>query len=139
MFTKYCKLALAIVSLVALNPNLAWANEAVVTSNKAINLDYQIAYKNPGQNIVYGSRQHIEIAPTATIPFDAMGYKLVGIVPLAVNGHTLPSTANQFDQPMQCSLTTDKTHDHGALQFFYEDESQHHGRISCAVRGGIFG
>jgi len=40
---------------------------------------------------------------------------LTGIVIVSVGGRALPSSINQFDQPRQCSMTTDSKHPAGVL------------------------
>ncbi len=137
MLSTYLKLA--VISLFAANINLALANEATITSNKAISFDYQVVYKT-SKGVVYGPRQHANIANSVTVPFENINYELAGIVALAVDGHELPSNVNQFNQPAQCSLTTDKTQNKGVLHLIYTENEQHHGRkISCSPTGGIFG
>lgn len=114
------------------------ANQAVIFNQshapyKPITLTYEIAYKDPGKPVIYERRPSIKIMGNTAISFSLKGHKLAGIVPIAVDGHLLPSQ-QWFDKPNACALTTDKSHPNGALLLF---RTRH--QVSCRLRGGIFG
>lgn len=115
----------------------AYGNMAQLTNaspdGNSITLVYEIAHKNADGNTVLGAPQTIELKSSTAVAFELDGFDLAGIVPISVNGRFLPSDANQFDQPQQCSLTTDKSNRLGELSFISTDKS-----ISCSVHGGIF-
>jgi hypothetical protein len=99
-----------------------------------------MAYKNDREPVVFGHLQTIQLNEKAiTIPFDMHGYQLAGIVPISIDGKTLPSGINEFDKPARCSLTTDKLHNSGVLAIAYSKLPHGHAKLTCAIHGGIFG
>ena len=123
--------------------NAAIANHATLLNTSSghhpLNIVYQMAYQNPGEPVVLGSPQKIQLNKEMTIQFSMNGYQLAGMVPVSIDGHVLPASANEFDNPQRCSLTTDHKHDSGTLAITYEALPDGHGKLTCAVRGGIFG
>lgn len=124
-----------LASLVTAN---ALANQVLIVNKskqpyRPITLTYEIAYKDPGKPVTYKLRPPIKIMDNTTISFNLAGHKLGGIVPVAVDGHHLPSD-EWFNKPDECALTTDKIHTNGKLTFL-----RSHHQVTCAVRGGIFG
>lgn len=121
----------------------AMANQATLINaspdHHSLKVEYRVAFKNPQGQTVFGPVQTIQLgAQEIQIPFKMNGYQLAGIVPVAIEGHQLPDNVNAFDQPRQCSLTTDEKHDSGTLKIIYH-EMQGHKQLICGVQGGIFG
>lgn len=113
---------------------VAHANEVLLTTNQPMKITFRVAHKNQNSQTVFGELQSIDVSQNKNIPVSLENYDRAGIVIISANGHELPPTANQFDQPEQCSMTTDKTKPTGALEFTL---SQH--AISCHTSGGVFG
>lgn len=119
------------------------ANEATLvntsTEQHPLRIVYRMAFKNPQSQIVFGPPQTIQLDPQQknTIHFEMNGYHLAGLVPISINGHPLPENVNAFNQPQQCSLTTDRKHNTGILTIHFH-ESEGHGQLTCGVHGGIF-
>lgn len=111
-----------------------YANEVLLTANQPTKITFRVAHKNQDGQPVFGALQSAEINKNVTVPVDLGGYALAGVVIVSANGHELPPSDNQFDQPKQCSMTTDKTKATGALEFTLSEHS-----ISCRTYGGIFG
>ena len=107
------------------------ANEVLFTANQPMKIIFRIAHLNHNSQLVLGEPQSRGINKNTTVPIDVNNYDLAGVIILSVNGHELPS---QFNQPNQCSMTTDKTKATGTLEF---SVSAH--EISCRTYGGVFG
>ena len=112
----------------------AHANEVLLTANQPTKTTFRVAHQNHSGQTVFGELQSAEVSKTITVPVDLNQYDLAGLVIVSANGHELPPSANQFDQPKQCSMTTDKVKAMGALEFTMAAHS-----ISCRTTGGIFG
>jgi len=110
------------------------ANEVLLTSKQPTKITYRIAHQNRQAQPVFGGLQVIDLKENTTISVNLNNYDLTGLTIMSVNGHELPSSANQFNQPKQCSMTTDKTHSMGVLEFTTTDHA-----INCKSFGGIFG
>jgi hypothetical protein len=110
------------------------ANEVLLTSKQPTKITYRVAHQNHQAQPVFGEVQAIDLNKNTTISINLNNFDLAGLVIMSVNGHELPPSANQFDQPKQCSMTTDKTRATGALEFTTTDHS-----INCQSFGGIFG
>ncbi len=112
---------------------IAYANEVRLTSKQPTKITFRIAHQNKNGQPVFGGTQSIDLNKNTTIPVDLKNFDLSGLVIMSVNGHELPPSANQFNQPKQCSMTTDKTRSNGVLAFTTSDHS-----INCIASGGIF-
>ncbi len=112
----------------------AHANEVLLTSNQPIKIILRAVHQNHDGQPVFGKPQSMNINKNVTIPINLNHYDLAGVMILSIDGHALPSSANQFNQPKQCTITTDKTKATGALAL---SSSAH--KISCRTFGGIFG
>ena len=110
------------------------ANDVLFTANQPMKVIFRMAHLNHNGQPVLGAPQSVDINKNTTIPIDRNNYDLAGVIILSVNGHELPPSANQFNQPEQCSMTTDKTKTTGTLELAL---SAH--EISCRSYGGIFG
>ena len=95
----------------------AQANEVLFTANQPMKIIFRIAHLNHNGQPIFSEPQSKDINKNTTIPIDMNNHDLAGLVILSVNGHELPPSANQFNQPKQCSMTTDKTKATGALDF----------------------
>lgn len=113
---------------------VAHANEVLLTTNQPIKITFRVAHKNKGGEVIFDELQTINVSKNVSIPVDLKNYDRAGIVIISGNGHELPPSANQFDQPKQCSMTTDKVKSTGALEFILSDHA-----ISCRTYGGVFG
>lgn len=114
----------------------AQANQVQLRSHDAINITYQLAHMNPDNQPVFGDPQSIEVNhQPVTIPVELDNYRLAGLVIVSVNGQQLPSSANQFNKPKQCSMTTNNEKSNGLLEI----KLSHQGGVSCHTRGGVFG
>ncbi len=110
------------------------ANNVIIASSTPIDITYQVARVNgDGQPVLSGIRS-MKVNHTASIDCELNGYERSGVVLVSVNGHQLPTNINQFNQPRQCSMTTDAGRSAGALEI---TTSQH--SIKCATHGGVFG
>ncbi|HSW69502.1 MAG TPA: hypothetical protein VLI69_05040 [Gammaproteobacteria bacterium] len=112
----------------------AHANEVLLTANQPMKITFRVAHKNQNSQPVLGELQSINIDKNVKVPISLDTYDRAGVVIVSADGHELPPSANQFDQPKQCSMTTDKTKATGALEFTLSKHS-----ISCRSYGGIFG
>lgn len=112
----------------------AHANEVLLTANQPMKITFRLAYKNQNNQPIFGELQSIDVSKNVTVPVSLNNYDRAGIVIVSANGHELPPSANQFDEPKQCSMTTDKTRATGALEFTLSAHS-----ISCRTYGGVFG
>lgn len=112
----------------------AYANEVMLTANQPMKITFRVAHKNQNSQPVFGELQSADVRKNVVVPVSLDNYDRAGIIIVSANGHELPSSANQFDQPKQCSMTTDKTKATGALEFTLSQHS-----ISCRTYGGVFG
>jgi hypothetical protein len=128
---KLGMIALASLSFTAV---AAHANEVLLTANQPMKITFRIAHKNQNSPPMLGELQSIEVNKNVNVPISLDNYDRAGIVIMSANGHELPPSANQFDQPKQCSMTTDKAKTTGALEFTLSQHS-----ISCRTYGGVFG
>lgn len=110
------------------------ANEVLLTANQPIKIVFKVAHLNHNSQPVFSEPQSRDINKNTTISIDMNNYDLAGIVILSVNGHELPPSANQFNQPKQCSMTTNKTQATGALELALSEHE-----IRCHSYGGVFG
>lgn len=111
----------------------AHANEVLLISNQPVKIAYRLAYKKNNQ-INFGALQTVEVNRSYVhIPVSLDNYDRVGVVIVAANEHELPPSDNQFDQPDQCSMTTDKEKDAGVLEFVMFDKN-----ARCVTYGGVF-
>jgi len=126
---------LGIIALASVNFTVvsAYANEVLFTVNQPTKITFRIAHKNQNSQTILGEFQSIDINKNANIHVSLDNYDRAGIVIVSANGHELPSSANQFDQPEQCSMTTDKTKSAGVLAFKLTEHS-----INCSTYGGVF-
>lgn len=111
-----------------------YANSVLLAANQPVKITYRIAHKNENGPTIFEEPQVVDLNTNARIAVDMNNYDKAGLVIVAANEHELPSTVNQFDQPMQCSMTFDKTKSTGALEF----ELTPH-RFTCRTYGGVFG
>lgn len=128
---KLCMFALASLSFTAL---AAHANEVVLTANQPMKITFRIAHKNPNNQPVLGELQTVNVNTNTNIQIPLDNYDRAGVIIVSANGHELPPSANQFDKPEQCSMTTDKIKASGTLEFILAKHS-----ISCRTHGGVFG
>ena|SRR3990167_8279282 len=112
----------------------AHANEVLLTANQPIKITFRVAHKNQNSQTVFGELQSIDVNKNVNVPVSLGNYDRAGIVIISANGHELPPSTNQFDQPKQFSMTTDKTKSIGALEFTLSPHS-----ISCHTYGEVFG
>jgi hypothetical protein len=112
---------------------VVYANEVLLTADQPMKIVFQVAHKNQNSQTVLGGMQTITINKNVTIPVSLNNYDRAGVVIVSVNDHELPPSANQFDQPEQCSMTTDKTKANGVLAFALSKHS-----INCRSYGGVF-
>jgi hypothetical protein len=118
----------------------AHANEVLLKTDQPTKITFRIAHKNQNQQTVLGEVQTIDIDKNVTVPVSLDNFDRAGIMIVSVydNAHQkereLPPSANQFDKPEQCSMTTDKTKSTGTLEFMLSSHS-----ISCHAEGGVFG
>lgn len=133
---KLKKLSVIVLASLGFTTVAAHANEVLLTANQPMKITFRVAHKNQDQDsqTVFGELQSIELNKNRNIPISLANYDRAGIVIISANGHELPPSANQFDQPEQCSMTTDKTKTTGALEFTLAQHS-----INCRTYGGVFG
>lgn len=112
----------------------AQANEIQLTVNKPMNITYRIAYQDQGSQPVLSEPQSVQVDKDLIIPINLSNHTLAGIVIVSTDGHVLPDKANQFNQPNQCSITTDSEKTSGKLAISLEKK-----QINCKYTGGIFG
>jgi hypothetical protein len=110
------------------------ANEVLLTANQPMKITFRLAHKNQNSQPILGKLQSIEVNKNLNVPVALDNYNRAGIVIVSANGHELPPFANQFDQPKQCSMTTDKTKATGAIEITLTEHS-----INCHTYGGVFG
>jgi len=112
----------------------AQANDVLLTVNRPMKITYRIAHKNQNSQPVFGELQSIDVNKNVNVPVSLDNYDRAGIVIVSVGSHELPPSANQFDQPKQCAMTTDNTKATGALELTLSQHS-----INCRSYGGVFG
>ena len=126
---------MSVIGLMSLGFTLtAHANSVLLAANEPVKITYRIAHKNLNGQTILDKPQVIDLNTNAGISVDLNGYDKAGLVIVAANEHELPASAYQFDQPNQCSMTTDNKNATGALEF----ELTPH-RFTCRTYGGIFG
>lgn len=116
--------------------SVAHANEVLLTANQPIKITFRVAHKNQNNQPIFGKLQSVDINKNRTIPISVPldGYDRAGIIILSGNGHELPPSVNQFDEPNQCSMTTDKSRPTGTLEFTMSPHT-----LSCKISGGVYG
>lgn len=122
----------------------ATANQVILMNGSMsphpFSITYKLAYKNPNGPVIFGQPQKITLTRKPEIVrFTMHNFQLAGLVVESVAGHMLPSSANQFDKPRQCSMTTNHRNDTGSITLDWQKLPNNHGRITCASHGGIFG
>ena len=113
---------------------IAHANKVLLTANQPMKITFRVAHKNPNNQPVFGQLQSIAVNKNVNVPVSLNNYDRAGIVIISIDGHELPESANQFDQPEQCSMTTDRTKTMGTIELILSKHS-----INCRSYGGIFG
>lgn len=131
---NFKKLTMNCFISVACFTGAAQANEVQLTVNKPMNVTYRVAYQDQGSQPVLGELQSAQIDKDLIIPINLSNHMVAGLVVASVDGHVLPDTANQFNQPNQCSITTDSEKTSGKLAISLEKK-----QINCKYTGGIFG
>lgn len=112
----------------------AYASQVLLTTNKSMEVSYRIAHANRGGEPIYGETLTTRISKSLDVPIKLDGYQLAGLSIISVDGHVLPPEINQFNQPRQCSMTTDKQKATGALALELTKKG-----ITCRTYGGVFG
>lgn len=126
---------LSVIALASLGLGVAaHANEVLLAANQPMKITFRIAHKNSNSPAVFGELQSLDVNKNVNIPVALNNYDRAGIIIVSANGIPLPPFANQFNQPKQCSMTTDNTKSTGALEFTLSQRS-----ISCRSYGGVFG
>lgn len=110
------------------------ANNVILSTTKPAEISYHVARVNRDGHPVFDELKTMKLDHSTTIACDLNGYQRSGIVIVSVNGHVLPDHINQFNQPKNCTMTTDAAHPAGALEFTVTEHS-----IKCATNGGVFG
>lgn len=110
------KLAIGLLILSTAAIETAHANEVKLTVNKPMQVIYRLAYQDKGSQPVLSEAHTIQVNDILIIPFDLNNHLAAGVVIDSVDGHALPSTANQFNQSQQCSVTTSTIHPTGELK-----------------------
>lgn len=128
------KLRMAFLTSILCFSVVVQANEVRLTVNKPINITYRLAYQDTGNKPVLGELQSVQVDKSISIPINLNNHAVVGIVPVSADGHVLPNTANQFNQPNQCSMTTNAQKTSGELAFIIETK-----KATCKTKGGVFG
>lgn len=131
---KCIKLAMIFLASTVFFASVTHANEVRLTVNKPMNITYRLAYQDPGSEPVLSELQSIWVDKSVTIPVNLDNHMVAGMVPVSVDGHPLPDTANHFNQPNQCSMTTDAKIASGEIAFFMDGK-----KGTCKTNGGIFG
>lgn len=135
--------AVSFTALSAALTSTAFANEVIlknISSQKnPVTITYKIAHKNANENTIFDPPQTVYLEQDQNIEFKLNGFQLAGMVIMSIDGHLLPDSINQFDKPMQCSLTTDKDRPNGSLSISVTSLPDGHGKISCQPQGGVFG
>lgn len=119
----------------------AHANEVTVKINKPTQVTYRIAHQNTGQSVQLGEFKTIQVHEwektdngyQIVIPVNLDGYDYAGVMTVAIAGHKLPLSVNQFNKPKQCSMTTNNQTTSGTLKLSIENH-----KASCGTEGGIF-
>lgn len=111
---------------------IASANEVSLIANAPTEITYKIAHKNVAGSTEFGAEQTVHVHGSVPIEIDLDGYALGGIVPIAINGHRIPTYVTQFDRENQCSMATDGNHPTGSLTFTTSAHS-----FTCGTQGGI--
>ena len=114
----------------------AQANEVRLSAEQPLMITYQVAHKKLNGQPVFGARQSVKVGKNQSVivPFSLDGYDRAGVVIAAFNEHELPLSANEFDKPERCSMTTDKVKTTGVLTFKLTEHT-----ASCRTDGGVFG
>lgn len=112
----------------------AHANEVDLSANQSMKITFRIAHKNLNNQPVFGEVQSMTLDKNVTIPVSLDQFDRAGIMILSVDGRELPLSANEFDKPERCSMTTDKTKTSGIIKLNLLPHA-----INCESHGGIFG
>lgn len=126
---NFKKLTLGFLILSTTVIKTAYANEVKLTINKPAQIVYRLAYQDKNQNPVLGVAQTIQLNDTYIIPIHLDHHQAAGVVIESIEGHQLPSTANQFNQPQQCSMATTKIKKIGEMSLGIENK-----RITCSKK-----
>ncbi len=126
------KLAIGLLILSTTVIESAHANEVKLTVNKPMQVIYRLAYQDKVGGSVLSEAHTIQVNDIFIIPVDLNNHTAAGVVIDSVDGHALPSTANQFNQSQQCSIATNTLHPTGELTL--------HGypkKIQCQIQGDM--
>jgi len=127
-------LTMFVLISVACFAGYAQANNVKLKVNKPMNITYRLAYQDSEREPVLGSLQSVQVDHGMMIPLSLDNHSVVGIVLVSSDGHVLPDTANRFNQPNQCSMTTDRNKTSGEVSFIVEKK-----QAICKTKGGVFG
>lgn len=112
----------------------AMANNVLLTSKAPIDITYHVVRVKGDGHPVFGELRSMKLNHSANIACDLKGHDKSGVVLVSVNGHVLPDNINQFNQPRNCTMTTDAGHPSGELELATTEHS-----IKCKTTGGVFG
>lgn len=111
-----------------------------VSEGHPFTVTYKLAYQNPDGPVTFGELRQITLTKKPDFIDIAMNhYQFSGLVIVSVAGHPLPNSVNTFNQPKKCSMTTDKKNTSGEIALDFIQYGNHHGKITCATKGGVFG
>lgn len=105
----------------------------VSKSKKTLNIVYRLAFQKMNESIIYGDEKFVKLHNKINVTVAQGDFKWVGLVPVSINGHALPSTETEFNQPQKCSMTTDASHRKGSLIFSINAH-----KAFCKTIGGVF-
>lgn len=132
MKIKIANIALLLGSMSA--ADLATANQVQIYTNKPMQVTYRVARENTGGQPEFEPQQTVSITKPLTVSIPDKGKNLSGVELLEVDGHVLPDNVHRFNQPMQCSMTTNNGKPAGMIKL---NEDEH--RVSCETVGGVYG
>lgn len=112
----------------------AQANEVIITVNKPMDITYRVAHAMKDGQVILSDVQKRRIDNATNIKVDKGKFDLAGIVMVSTDGKELPAEITKFNQPRQCSMTTDKERSAGELAITLSEHA-----IKCTVSGGVFG
>jgi len=107
---------------------ITYANEVEITTNKPVDITYQVAHKNQDGQPILSEKHSMHLDMNAKLPVELESYTLAGVVLTAVNGHETGAT---FTKAEECSMVTDKTNTTGKITITV---SEH--KLACSVSGG---
>ena len=95
----------SIATLGVIMAGTVFANGVAFNTNKPMQVTYQVAHQKADGQVIL-SQQKTQRIDHSAVPVRLMGFRYVGIIVDAVDGHVLPASARRFGERESCTVRT---------------------------------